>query len=245
MKTAEDRSAPRREREFQQRDDAILELARRILVAEGFEGVSIGRIADELDYSRGTIYLHYTCKEEIILAVGIRAQETRVTLMDRVVRMPGRPRERFVAAGEVVRVVSPRYTRGEMLIYLDSIREKVREEFCERMFAYEGALFTKVTGIVTEAIGAGDLVLPAGLGVQDFTYVHWANIYGAMCISNSGAPLRELGVGDSSRALKAFGRTYLDALGWRPLSTEFDYRQTMRRIYEDVITPDVLEQFSR
>lgn len=245
MKTAEDRAASRREREFQQRDNAILELARRILCAEGFEGVSVGRIADELDYSRGTIYLHYSCKEEIILAVGIRAQQTRVMLMDRVVRMPGRPRERFVAAGEVVRVASPRYTRGEMLIYLDAIREKVREEFCERMFAYEGALFTKVIGIVSEAIGAGDLTLPAELGVQDFTYVHWANIYGAMCISNSGAPLRDLGVGDSSRALKAFGRTYLDALGWRPLSTEFDYRETMRRTYEHVITRDILDQFSR
>ena len=96
-----------------------------------------------------------------------------------------------------------------------------------------------------EAIGTGDLILPVDLGVRDFTYVHWANIYGAMCISNSGAPLRELGVDDSSRALKAFGRTYLDALGWRPLSTEFDYRHTMRRIYEHVITPDILERFSR
>lgn len=245
MKTAEDRSASRREREFQQRDAAILEVARRLLCADGFEGVSVGRIADALDYSRGTIYLHYTCKEEIVLAVGIRAQQTRMTLMDRVLTMPGRARERFVAAGEVVRVVSPRYTRGEMLIYLDAVREKVRAEFCETMFAHEGALFTKVTGIVRDAIDAGDLALPPGLGIQDFTYVHWANIYGAMCISNSGAPLQALGVGDVSRAMKAFGRTYLDALGWRPLSTEFDYRVTMREVYEQVITPDILEQFAR
>jgi AcrR family transcriptional regulator len=245
MKTAVDRSSARREREFNERNEAILEVARRILCEEGFEGVSVGRVADELEYSRGTIYLHYSCKEEIILAVGIRAQQTRLALMDRVVTMPGRPRERFVAAGEVVRVVSPRYTRGEMLIYLDAIRDKVRGEYCEEMFAHEGALFTKVTRIVGDAIESGDLKLPDGLGVQDFTYIHWANIYGAMCISNSGAPLRELGVGDSSRALKAFGRTYLDALGWRPLSTEFDYRATMRRIYEHVITPEILGRFPR
>jgi hypothetical protein len=64
-----------------------------------------------------------------------------------------------------------------------------------------------------------------------------------MCISNSGAPLQQLGVSDVQRAMKVFGRTYLDALGWRPLSSEFDYRDTMHRIYEQVITPEVLEEF--
>jgi len=235
----------RREREFHQREEAIVEVARRILQREGFEGVSMGRIADELDYSRGTIYLHFLCKEEVILAVGIRAQQLRISLMETVLRMPGRPRERFVAAGEVIRVVSPRYTRGEMLIYMDGIREKVRPEFRDRMFEYEGQLFTKGARIVQEAIESGDLELPQGLSAEGFTYIHWANIYGAMCISNSGAPLDGLGVNDPQEVSKIFGRTYLDALGWKPLSGEFDYRKTMQRIYRDVITPDVVARFTQ
>lgn len=241
--TSAEKISARREREFQQRDEAIVELARRILQEDGFEGVSIGRIAEELEYSRGTIYLHYSCKEEIILAVGIRAQQLRLELMDRVLAMPGRARERFVAAGEVIRVVSPRYTRGEMLIYLDGIREKVRDELRDQMFEHEGKLFRKGAGIVQNAVESGDLVLPDRLTAEDFAYIHWANIYGAMCIGNSGTPLRTLGIGDSAMVSKTFGRTYLDALGWRPLSSEFDYRGTMRRIYEDVITPDIRERF--
>ncbi len=237
------KAATRREREFQSREDAIVEAARRILQREGFEGVSMGRIADELEYSRGTIYLHFLCKEEIILAVGIRAQQLRLSLMEQVLQMPGNARERFVAAGEVIRVVSPRYTRGEMLIYMDGIREKVRPEFREKMFELEGQLFTKGAHIVQEALDTGDLALPGGLTAEGFTYIHWANIYGAMCISNSGAPLGGLGVDDPREIAKTFGRTYLDALGWKPLSTDFDYRETMRRIYRDVITPDIIEQF--
>lgn len=243
QKTQNPKANARREREFAQREAAIVEVARRILQREGFEGVSMGRIADELEYARGTMYLHFLCKEEVILAVGIRAQELRVSLMDQVLQMPGSARERFVAAGEVIRVVSPRYTRGEMLIYMDGIRDKVRPEFCTRMFALEGELFKKGARIVQEAIDAGDLALPDGLSPQDFTYVHWANIYGAMCINNSGAPLQGLGVDDPGEVAKTFGRTYLDALGWRPLSNEFDYRETMRRIYRDLITPDVAAQF--
>jgi AcrR family transcriptional regulator len=243
IKPSPPKSTARREREFAQREAAIVEAARRILQREGFEGVSMGRIADELEYARGTMYLHFVCKEEVILAVGIRAQELRLSLMDRVSSMPGNARERFVAAGEVIRVVSPRYTRGEMLIYMDGIREKVRPEFCTRMYALEGDLFRKGAQIVQEAIESGDFTLPEGLTPQDFTYVHWANIYGAMCISNSGAQLQGLGVDDPREVAKTFGRTYLDALGWRPLSSEFDYRETMRRIYRDVITPDVAALF--
>jgi AcrR family transcriptional regulator len=237
------KTGARKEREFRQREESIVEAARRILQREGFEGVSMGRIADELEYSRGTIYLHFLCKEEIVLAVGIRAQEVRLSLMDKVLAMPGRARERFVAAGEVIRVVSPRYTRGEMLIYMDGIRDKVRPEFRERMFEYEGRLFTQGARIVQEALDAGDLALPGGLSAEGFTYVHWANIYGAMCISNSDTPLHGLGVDDPREVTKTFGRICLDALGWRPLSTEFDYRETMRRIYRDVITADIFAQF--
>lgn len=243
QKTPLAKGAARRERDFAQREAAIVEVARRILQREGFEGVSMGRIADELEYSRGTMYLHFLCKEEVILAVGIRAQELRVSLMDQVLAMSGNARERFVAAGEVIRVVSPRYTRGEMLIYMDGIRDKVRPEFCTGMFALEGELFKKGALIVQQAIDAGDLILPPGLTPADFTYVHWANIYGAMCISNSGAPLQGLGVDDPREVAKTFGRTYLDALGWRPLSSEFDYRETMRRIYKELITPEVAELF--
>ena len=243
QRVAKPKTVSRREREFQQREDAVVEAARQILQREGFEGVSMGRIADDLEYSRGTIYLHFLCKEEIILAVGIRAQQLRMSLMEQVLQMPGNARERFVAAGEVIRVVSPRYTGGEMLIYMDGIREKVRPEFRERMFEYEGQLFMKGARIVQEAIDAGDLTLPGGLSAESFTYIHWANIYGAMCISNSGAPLDGLGVDDPREIAKTFGRTYLDALGWKPLSGEFDYRETMRRIYRNVITPDIIAQF--
>jgi len=56
----------RRQREKQGIREEILEAARTLFVKDGYENVSIRKIAERIEYSPGTIYLYFQDKAEIL-----------------------------------------------------------------------------------------------------------------------------------------------------------------------------------
>ena len=55
----------RREREKSETRDKILDAARELFVTEGYEGVSMRKVADRIEYSPTAIYVHFADKEEL------------------------------------------------------------------------------------------------------------------------------------------------------------------------------------
>src|SRR5580692_12527778 len=89
----------RKQREVQGREGRILEVARSMIVHDGYHGLSMDRIAEALEYSKGTIYQHFSCKEDILMALVNQAVECRLDLFRRAAAMRGRTRERMTAIG--------------------------------------------------------------------------------------------------------------------------------------------------
>ena len=75
----------RREREKAEIREKILDAARDLFVSEGYEAVSMRKIADRIEYSPTAIYLHFKDKEAVMrelcdldflaLALGVREDE--------------------------------------------------------------------------------------------------------------------------------------------------------------------------
>ncbi|MBX2841344.1 MAG: TetR/AcrR family transcriptional regulator [Flammeovirgaceae bacterium] len=59
----------RKEREKQEMQDLILNAAAKIFLKEGFDKVSIRKIADAIEYSPATIYLYFKDKNELFYAI--------------------------------------------------------------------------------------------------------------------------------------------------------------------------------
>jgi len=55
----------RREREKSETRDKILDAARELFVTEGYEGVSMRRVAERIEYSPTAIYVHFADKNEL------------------------------------------------------------------------------------------------------------------------------------------------------------------------------------
>ena len=89
----------RKQREVQQREALILEVARELLVQHGYLGLRMDDIAESVEYSKGTIYQHFPNKEEIILALANQALETRSSLFAEAATMRKQSRERLAAIG--------------------------------------------------------------------------------------------------------------------------------------------------
>lgn len=78
----------------------ILQAARGLVVAEGFEKVSIRKIAEAIEYSVGTIYLHYKNKDELFY--DLHEQSFKLLLAQlQPVQSKSDPVERILLMGEV------------------------------------------------------------------------------------------------------------------------------------------------
>jgi AcrR family transcriptional regulator len=69
----------RREREREQLRQEILDAARELFVKEGFENVSMRRIAEKIEYSPTTIYLYFEDKADLLFQI---CEETFAKLTD-------------------------------------------------------------------------------------------------------------------------------------------------------------------
>jgi len=62
-------TAERRDRERTETRDKILDAARELFVEEGYEGVSMRKVAQKIEYSPTAIYLHFHDKEQLFLEI--------------------------------------------------------------------------------------------------------------------------------------------------------------------------------
>src|ERR1051325_3047864 len=62
-------SKDRHERDRQRIQKAILDAARILFIAEGFQNVSMRKIADRIDYSPAAIYSYFPSKDDIFFAL--------------------------------------------------------------------------------------------------------------------------------------------------------------------------------
>ncbi|EAT13229.1 TetR/AcrR family transcriptional regulator [Bermanella marisrubri] len=69
-----------------QRDQLILETARDLLSEEGVAAISMQVIAERTEYSKGTIYQHYQCKEDVIAKLVIHCGHNLVSAIDSVIK---------------------------------------------------------------------------------------------------------------------------------------------------------------
>ncbi|MBY9007172.1 MAG: TetR/AcrR family transcriptional regulator [Candidatus Lokiarchaeota archaeon] len=63
----------RREKEREQLRQIIIEAAEKLFFSQGFENTTMEQIANEAEYSKGTLYNYYHSKNELYIAIGIKA----------------------------------------------------------------------------------------------------------------------------------------------------------------------------
>jgi AcrR family transcriptional regulator len=240
-------TSDRRQREREEREARILEMSRPMLLEGGYHTLNMERIAEGLEYAKGTIYNHFRNKEEIIIALAIQTQEKRAEIFGRAAAFNGSSRERLCAAGIAAELFVrnyPEHFQVEQILRSASIWEKTSEQRRVVMRSCETRCVGIVGGIVREAVENGDLVLPVGFTPEDMVFGLWSLTYGAHTIMSSSDSLNELGIKDPPRAVNTHMQMLLDGFGWKPLSMEHDYDKVAERIYQEVFSDEVADASS-
>jgi AcrR family transcriptional regulator len=236
----------RKQREIQQREERILEESRKMLLEQGYHGLSMDRIAETLEYSKGTIYQHFPNKEEILLALANQSMERRLEMFRRAAGFRGGSRERISAVGVAAELffrLYPHHFQVEHVLRLSSVLEKTSDDRRKLLENCEANCMAITTGIVRDAVAAGDLQLPADdvLAPENLVFGLWSLTFGGYSIAVTSPALPQLGIADAPAAIRHACNHLLDGCGWRPHSSEIDLLQLWDRITAELFREEVRE----
>jgi AcrR family transcriptional regulator len=227
-----------------QREELILNVTRDLLLDLGYHGLTMDRIAEAMEYSKGTIYQHFPCKEEVLTELGTRILQKRLAMFEWAAQFEGRTRERMVAigeAGEIFVRLYPDNFRILQIIKAEVITRKVSEERLVKMKDAEYRVLILINGIVREAIERGDLVLSPGRCVEEMSFGLWAVTDGGYGNIVRGMPLDEIGIKDPFRSVMNVCEVLGDGYGWKPLTSEWDYQATRSRVRATLFADEMRE----
>jgi AcrR family transcriptional regulator len=229
-------SLSRKDRERKAREELIVEHATRLLINQGFQGFSLDDLAKSIEYSKGTIYLHFESKEDLALAVATAALKERADLFERAVRFNGKSRERARAIGFACchfMVAYPEFFSVEMMMKSQSFWEKASEARRQANSMQAGRTFRAMMEVVHAGFESGDL--PRGRMPAEHIAIAMASVTVGSHIMSQVPEMRLLaGIDDSIRIVRQNQDLLLDGMKWTHLLADYDYEATDRRIRDEI-----------
>ncbi len=223
--SAQPDSLPRKQREFQQREQLILDTAQTMLHQHGYAQLTMERIAEAVEYSKGTIYNHFSSKEDLVCSLCCRCVNNLIGLFKRAYDYPGTTRERFSAIGiaySLYHQLNPLDAQYIQIVKTNAVREKLSEDKVTELNALEREITQLCMKLVNEAIAAGDIPDVETHTADTIVFGYWSQLYGGMLLAQSDIPLEDLGFSPAITMLWNNSQRLLDAYGWQPLSATID-----------------------
>jgi AcrR family transcriptional regulator len=228
----------RKQREIEKRASEILRVARPILVSEGYQALSMDRVAAQMEYAKGTIYNHFPNKEEIVVALAVQSMELRRKLFEKASSVNGSSRLRMMGLGVACEFFTQHCTDDfvlEQWVRNQGIWEKSTEKSQNAVRQGEGRCMSVVAGIVRDGMAAGELQVPESISPEEFVFGFWALNYGSQILTHTSPSLPALGINKPLNAIRVHCSTLLNGFGWKPLMDAETYSTTMTALEETLI----------
>jgi len=215
----------RKQRELLQREELILDTAQALLHEQGYNYLTMERLAETVEYSKGTIYNHFTSKEDIVCSLCCRHIRNLIGIFERACQMEGTTRQRYSAIGIAYSLhhqLHPLDAQNIQTIKNNAVRVKVSKEKLREMEWLEHKIAKIAHSIVQQAIDSGDLDARYQDHIGTIVFGCWSMHYGATLLDQSDIPLYKLGFSPVVKMLWENTNIYLDGYQWQPLSSSMD-----------------------
>ena len=146
----------RQEREREATSRAILDAARELFVAEGYQNVSIRKIAEKIEYSPAAIYSYFPSKDDIFLALAEEGFHLLFELAEcsRQEHSHAESLECIRSGFLTVYEFSKAYPQHFALMFVDRSVPRIMEEW--QRFGFVREMRVQVTDLIQQAIDVGD-----------------------------------------------------------------------------------------
>ncbi len=209
----------RRERQFQEREQRLLACARDLIVRDGLLNLQMARLAEESEYAMGTLYQHFACKEDLLLALTTESVADQAALFQRAAQWPATTRERMFAitvADTIFVQRNPEHFRIAQYAHCEVVWKAASACRREAHFEASQPVSDAVMSIVNDAISQGDLD-PRGLNPEALATGCWALTCGMHQLVHTEGLLDHFNVRQPYRLLGRQMLAMLNGMGWKPL----------------------------
>lgn len=163
-----------KERQREEREELILQAAADLLTEQGYHETSIDQIAARVGIAKGTVYLHFSSKEELVIALLKRGMREFVRAIEDTLAGEGSPSEKLRTIIEHVY----RGLSGRQELHMTTILQspELRRQLADRREAlveqWQGPM-RQIAALIDEGKAAGefDATVPTPVMVLIFTSV--------------------------------------------------------------------------
>ena len=211
----------RKQRELEQRHKLFLEIGRNQLHEVGFHQFSMDSVAEQAEYSKGTLYQHFGCKEELLIQLCLARMSGLLALGQRAANYDGTHRERLLAfqiAHELWMNIEPLDIHMLQHIHSDGVLTKVNNESLVKFRELETQIISICASIFQDAMDDGSLPTRE-LNAAELVYGMWSMCYGGQLLRTFSTPLQNMGVSNPGTAITTLLQVMLNGLEWTPLMT--------------------------
>lgn len=231
------------------REEEIMHTALNIMAEQGVAGLTIDKIVAKLPYSKGTVYNHFTCKEDLLTGLCNRHCGTLTEMFQRASEFEGSSREKMFAIGIAYKLHSLLYPTEFMLVIsakTPSVREKSTAKRQEEHLALEQAILGIMLKIISDGLSSGDLALQPHLSPAQVAFSLWAMSFGTIALLHESLDRCTVrSEMELERELINHCNLLLDGLQWKPFTADHDWLETLKRLKEEIFKDEVAELSSR
>lgn len=227
----------RKQREIAQRHQLFLDIARNLINKEGCAAVSMDHLAELSEYSRGTVYQHFPCKEEVLIEVCNSSMSYLLSLFERARAIPHSNRDRILAVMVAHNYFDLRQPHcNKILQYTsdNSIMDKVSEANLQQHNKLEKSLLLVVSSIVGEALKTEELTMPKDLTAIELVFGLWSLNHGSQLLQAAELHLDEFGITQPEETIARVVAATLDGLNWKPLYDAKKHKAMMQWLKDTV-----------
>ena len=231
------------------RELQIMEAALSLMDEMDVTLLTMDKVVARVPYSKGTVYSHFSCKEDLFSGLSNHALRTMIGLFQRAAEHEGSSRERFMAmqfAYLIWSLLKPTLFRASLCVKSPSVMGKSSPERMEEHDALEQKMMTIWHRMLDDGLADGSFILPLHMSKHQVAFTGWASGYGTImllsgdieqCAGRHGLYLER----EYFNAINIF----LDGLNWHPLSSEVDYRTALQRVLNERFQDELAELETR
>ena len=216
-----------------EREELILNVAKRILRQNGYIYLTMDRIAIAAKCSKGTIYKHFANKEDLIYSLYCNSVSNLIKVFERAYTYHGNTREKFLTIGISYLLYYQHHQMYEKhtLAFKNSVTGKnINKDKLKAMKSLEYKITKIPRYIVQSAIEAGDLDKKFQQNVNTIVFGFWAMHYGALLQNQPDSSLHDF---DSNPVVKMLWQNtniFLDGYQWKPMSSTTNSTTLFKKI---------------
>lgn len=234
----------KRQQAIADREQELLVLAEAIIEEQGVSNLTMDKLVAASDYSKGTVYNHFSSKEDLFSALCVKCIRLLLSRFARISRFEGNSREKVLACHYAYRLhvlMNPTLFAITMLSQSPAVQEKSSPERLEEHRELDRKATAFIDELHKDAVKQGDLRVSIGLSVNSLVFASWAMSFGTNSLLAVATNLETIQRLEMDNTLLVNISLLMDGMGWEPLSTEFDYQQTWERIGREIFADELNE----